>query len=113
MSIPVNSALSKHKYKTSEKPSHANQSPSKDMVWISGGTFLMGSDQHYPEEAPAHDVTVDSFWMDKYAVTNAQFRRFVDATGYVTLAERAANPDNYPGANPELLRPSSVVFRKT
>ncbi|HKF96528.1 MAG TPA: SUMF1/EgtB/PvdO family nonheme iron enzyme, partial [Gammaproteobacteria bacterium] len=69
----------------------------------------MGSDQHYPEEAPAQEVTVGGFWMDKNAVTNAQFRRFVDATGYVTLAERAANPDNYPGANPKLLRPSSVV----
>jgi len=51
------------------------------MVWIPGGTFLMGSDHHYPEEAPAHQVTVDGFWMDKYAVSNAQFQRFVNATG--------------------------------
>jgi formylglycine-generating enzyme len=106
------SALSKHKDKTSEKASHANQPPSKDRVWISGGTFLMGSNQHYSEEAPAHDVTVGGFWMDKYAVTNAQFRRFVEQTGYVTLAERPVNPEDYPGANPELLRPSSVVFHK-
>ena len=73
----------------------------------------MGSDHHYPEEAPAHRVTVRGFWMDRYAVTNADFRRFVDATGYVTLAERPANPADYPGANPELLEPSAVVFRKT
>ena len=70
----------------------------------------MGSDAHYPEEAPTHKVRVGAFWMDKYAVTNAEFRRFVDATGYVTLAERPADPANYPGAKPELLVPSSVVF---
>ena len=50
--------------------------------------------------------------MDRYAVTNAQFARFVEATGYVTLAERAPNPADYPGAKPELLVPASVVFRK-
>ena len=83
------------------------------MVWIPGGTFVMGSDRHYPEEAPAHRVTVRGFWMDRYAVTNADFRRFVEATGYVTLAERPVNPADYPGAKPELLEPSAVVFRKT
>jgi formylglycine-generating enzyme len=82
------------------------------MRWIRGGTFLMGSDRHYPEEAPAHQVTVDGFWMDRHPVTNAEFRRFVEATGHVTLAERAANPDDYPGAKPELLAPASVVFRQ-
>ena len=87
--------------------------PAEGMVWIPGGTFLMGSNDHYPEEAPAHTVTVSGFWMDRYAVTNAEFRRFVEATGYVTLAERPANPADYPGAKPELLVPSSVVFRKT
>lgn len=83
------------------------------MAWIPGGTFLMGSDNHYPEEAPAHRVRVDGFWMDRHTVTNADFRRFVEATGHVTLAERPANADDYPGARPELLAPSSVVFRKT
>ncbi|PSB22827.1 gliding motility-associated lipoprotein GldK [filamentous cyanobacterium CCP2] len=82
------------------------------MVWIPGGTFLMGSDHHYPEEAPAHKVAVDGFWMDKYLVTNAQFQKFVKATGYITFAERPANPDDYPGAKPELLQPSSTVFVK-
>ena len=83
-----------------------------DMCWIPAATFRMGSDQHYPEEAPAHHVAVDSFWMDRFAVTNRQFDRFVAATGYVTLAERPADPALYPGAQPELLVPSSVVFVK-
>ncbi|XQQ07417.1 MAG: SUMF1/EgtB/PvdO family nonheme iron enzyme [Leptolyngbya sp. IPPAS B-1204] len=90
----------------------SNRPPAKDMVWIPGGTFLMGSNDHYPEEAPAHKVAVDGFWMDKYLVTNAQFQKFVKATGYVTFAERPANPDDYPGAKPELLQPSSTVFVK-
>ncbi len=72
----------------------------------------MGSNDHYPEEAPAHEVTVAGFWMDKFAVTNAQFRRFVEATGHVTVAERTPNAADYPGARPELLVPASVVFRK-
>jgi formylglycine-generating enzyme len=87
--------------------------PTENMVWIAGGTFLMGSDRHYPEEAPAHKVAVDGFWMDTHAVTNAEFHRFVEATGYVTLAERPANPESYPGAKPEMLVPSSIVFEKT
>jgi formylglycine-generating enzyme len=86
--------------------------PAAGMVWVPGGTFLMGSDRHYPEEAPAHRVTVDGFWMDRCAVTNAEFRRFVDATGHVTVAERAPDPADYPGAGPALLVPASAVFRK-
>lgn len=86
--------------------------PTKDMVWIPGGTFLMGSNDHYLEEAPAHKVAVNGFWMDKYTVTNDQFQRFVKATGYVTSAERTPNPDDYPGAQPELLVPASVVFQR-
>jgi formylglycine-generating enzyme len=85
---------------------------SNGMAWIPGGTFTMGSDRHYAEEAPAHRVTVDGFWMDIEPVTNGKFSRFVEATGYVTLAERPANPADYPGAVPELLAPSSVVFVK-
>jgi formylglycine-generating enzyme len=68
----------------------------------------MGSDWHYPEEAPSHDVTVDGFWIDKYAVTNEQFARFVEATGYVTLAERPPKPEDYPGAKPVRLMPASM-----
>lgn len=92
--------------------SQEKQLAHEDMVWIPGGTFLMGSDHHYPEEAPTHHVTVDGFWMDRYAVTNAQFQRFVEETGYVTVAERPLDPRDYPGAPPELLVPGSVVFRK-
>lgn len=82
------------------------------MVWIPGGTFRMGSNRHYPEEAPVHTVSVDGFWMDTCTVTNEEFRRFVDATGYVTLAERPPNPADYPDAKPEMLMAASVVFRK-
>ncbi|WP_443112576.1 formylglycine-generating enzyme family protein [Devosia sp. ZB163] len=86
--------------------------PTESLVWIPGGTFTMGSDVHYPEEAPAHRVTVDGFWIDRYTVTNREFEAFVAATRYVTLAERPANPDDYPGALPELLEPASTVFSR-
>jgi formylglycine-generating enzyme required for sulfatase activity len=82
------------------------------MKWVPAGTFRMGSDRHYPEEGPAHLVSVEGFWMDTYTVTNAEFRRFVEATGHRTLAERPADPEDYPGAQPELLVPASVVFRQ-
>jgi sulfatase modifying factor 1 len=90
----------------------ANPTSSENMIWIPGGAFLMGSNHHYPEEAPAHKATVEGFWMERYAVTNDQFARFVDATGYITWAERPAKAEDYPGAKPELLQASSVVFRK-
>jgi len=82
------------------------------MLWIPGGTFLMGSNDFYLEERPAHSVTVDGFWMDEHPVTNAEFRRFVKATGYVTMAERSPNPSDYPDADPALLIPGSLVFRR-
>jgi formylglycine-generating enzyme required for sulfatase activity len=82
------------------------------MVWIAGTTFQMGSDKHYPEEAPAHRACVDGFWMDTHTVTNREFKRFVEATGYVTVAERPADPAEYPGADPAMLLPASVVFVK-
>jgi formylglycine-generating enzyme len=87
-----------------------NEQAGADMCFVPAATFRMGSDHHYPEEAPAHVVAVDGFWMDRYAVTNRDFERFVRATGYVTLAERPVDPAIYPGAQPELLVPSSVVF---
>jgi formylglycine-generating enzyme required for sulfatase activity len=99
------------------KPERSDESavqkpPFENTVWIPGGTFMMGSDKHYPEEAPAHEVTVDGFWMDTRTVTNEEFRRFVEATKHVTFAERPPNPEDYPGAKPELLVPASVVFQK-
>src|SRR5258707_15398863 len=75
-----------------------------DMVWIPGGTFRMGSDKHYAEEAPVHRVTVDGFWIDRTPVTNRQFRNFVQATGHVTYAEIAPDPKDYPGALPDMLK---------
>ena len=80
------------------------------MVWIPGGEFTMGSDRHYPEEAPAHAVSVGGFWIDPHPVTNAQFRAFVQPTGYRTVAERPADPSVYPGADPAMLAPGSAVF---
>jgi formylglycine-generating enzyme len=80
------------------------------MTWIPGATFTMGSDGHYPEEAPARKVTVDGFWIDPCPVTNGEFATFVRKTGYVTVAERAPDLADYPGARPDLLVPFSSVF---
>jgi formylglycine-generating enzyme required for sulfatase activity len=82
------------------------------MAWVPGGTFRMGSDLHYPEEAPAHLVAVDGFWIDRHPVTNARFARFVMATRHITVAEVAPDPGDYPGALPEMLHPGSLVFHK-
>ena len=80
------------------------------MVWIPGGVFKMGSDRHYPEEAPAHRVGIEGFWIDARPVTNAQFELFAKETGYETLAERPPNPADYPGILPEMLYAGSLVF---
>ena len=72
----------------------------------------MGSDRHYPEEQPVVEVEVDGFWIDETAVTNDDFARFVDETGYVTVAEKAPDPAMYPGADPALLVPGSITFNK-
>ena len=74
-----------------------------DMIRIPGGTFRMGSDRHYPEEAPVHHVTVGDFWVDRTPVTNRQFREFVRATGHMTFAEIPPDPKDYPGALPDML----------
>ena len=67
------------------------------MIQIPGGTFRMGSDKHYPEEAPVHRVTVDGFLIDRTPVTNRQFKEFVRATGYVTSAEIPPDPTSLSG----------------
>ncbi len=80
------------------------------MAFIPAGTFTMGSDRHQPEERFTHVVRVDGFWIDRHEVTNAQFKQFIDATGYVTLAERGLDPKANPGLPPDLLAPGSMVF---
>lgn len=83
------------------------------MVRLAGGEFTMGSNDFYPEERPVRRARVGAFAIDPYPVTNVEFARFVDATGYVTLAERPIDPEQYPGAIPELCVPGSLVFRPT
>lgn len=82
-------------------------------MWLPGGAFSMGSDHHYPEESPVRTVTVGPFAIDVHPVTNRQFRRFVEATGHVTVAERPPDAASYPEARPEDLVPGSLVFRMT
>ena len=76
------------------------------MVWIPGGAFLMGSDRHYPEEAPAHRVTVDGFWIDATPVTNAAVPALRRGDRPRDLRRDAPDPNDYPGALPEMLVPA-------
>jgi formylglycine-generating enzyme required for sulfatase activity len=86
------------------------EAPPGDMVWIPSATYRMGSDHHYAEERPAHRVSVDGFWIDRYPVTNERFARFVEATSHTTFAEIPPDPAEYPGARPEMLYAGSLVF---
>ncbi len=96
--------------KGAEAPRPADQAP-QGMVWIPGGTFWMGADDGSMQDAgPVHEVTVDGFWIDRTEVTNRQFAAFVQATGYVTVAERRPDPRDFPGVPPEKLVPGSLVF---
>jgi len=89
-------------------PAAAQERP--EMIRLEGGAFLMGSDRHYPEERPVHRVHVDGFWIDRTPVTNREFRRFIEATGYVTFAEIPPDAKDYPGALPHMLKAGSLVF---
>jgi formylglycine-generating enzyme len=80
------------------------------MITVPGGTFAMGSDRFYPEEAPVRRVRVDGFQIDAAPVTNAAFEKFIAATGYITFAEIAPDPKDYPGMDPALAQPGSLVF---
>jgi formylglycine-generating enzyme len=84
----------------------------KSMIWIPGGSFVMGSDKFYREERPARSTTVAGFWIDPRPVTNAEFYQFVRETGYLTTSEREPDPAMYPDADPSLLVPGSSVFTK-
>ena len=91
-------------------PSADCKPPDRNMIHVPGGTFRMGSDAHYAEEAPAHEVRIDGFWIDRTPVTNRQFRDFVRATGHVTVAEIVPDAKDYPGALPHMLYAGSLVF---
>ncbi|MDB5010830.1 MAG: sulfatase-modifying factor protein [Mucilaginibacter sp.] len=81
------------------------------MIHLSGGSFQMGTDDpDFPDAKPAHSVVVKDFWIDKHEVTNAQFRQFVDATHYLTIAEQQPNPADFPGVDPAMIVPGSAVF---
>ena len=83
------------------------------MIWIPAGEFDMGAADFYAEERPVIVVSLDGFWMDPTPVTNRDFARFVEATGYVTVAERDLVPEDYPGVNVEDLAAGSLVFTQT
>lgn len=83
------------------------------MIWIESGSFQMGSEAHYGDEAPIHSTKVDGFWISKTTVTNEMFAEFVSQTGYITVAERPLNLSDFPGADPFLLVPGSMVFNMT
>ena len=85
----------------------------RGMRWVAGGSFVMGSEDFYPEEGPTCRRGVAGFWIDEHSTTTAEFARFVEATGYTTMAERQPEAADYPDADPALLVPGSAVFRKT
>lgn len=82
-----------------------------NMVFIEKGTFWMGSDEGLASERPAHQVTLDSYWIDKYPVTNKQYLNFVQHTGYVTYSERDPDPKDFPGVPKDKLVAGSAVFK--
>jgi formylglycine-generating enzyme len=84
--------------------------PCAGTQWIASGTFRMGDENGYPEEAPSHEVMVSPFWMDAHTVSNARRASFVEATGYLTIAESSPDPSAYPAGDPALLAPGSAVF---
>jgi sulfatase modifying factor 1 len=94
-------------------PLAGESEPTGDLAWIPDQTATLGSDSHYPEEMPAYEVRVAGFWIQQHQVTNMQFGEFVDATGYVTVAERPLNPADFPDAPAENLQPGSMVFTRT
>ncbi|HKO98707.1 MAG TPA: formylglycine-generating enzyme family protein [Pyrinomonadaceae bacterium] len=81
------------------------------MVWIPAGEFSMGTEEEgFPDTRPIHRVKLNGFWMDKTEITNAQFEKFVKATGYVTIAERKPRAEDFPNVPPEKLVAGSIVF---
>jgi formylglycine-generating enzyme required for sulfatase activity len=105
-------AMSWHPEPHDEALDEATDAPA-EMVWLEGGTFVMGNDHPGPEgadESPAHEVTVNGFFIEKTEVTNGRFAAFVKATGYKTIAERKPEASRYPGATAADLVPGSAVY---
>lgn len=98
-----------------DRPLINDASPPADeppgMVWVPGGKFWMGGEPQFADAQPVHLVYVDGFWMDRTEVTNGEFERFVEATNYVTVAERTPTAEEIPGATPEQLVAGSIVFQ--
>lgn len=84
-----------------------------ELVDLPGGAFRMGSTSFYPEEAPIHTATVGAFAIERHPVTNAQYAQFIEATGYVTVAQRPLDPALYPGVAEDDLQPGALIFRGT
>ncbi len=104
--------------KTELSYSNKNKTP-KNMKWIPGGTFQMGTDSKLESlcqiggltsDCKIHTVYVDGFWMDEHEVTNAEFEAFVKSTGYITVAETKPTIEEFPDAKPDMLVAGSVVF---
>ena len=76
-----------------------------EMVWIEGSSFTRGATGFYPDEGPPEEIRVGGFWIDRFEVTNARFGEFVDATGYVTVAEQQPDPEDFPGIDPACCSP--------
>ncbi|MFD2082230.1 Formylglycine-generating enzyme, required for sulfatase activity, contains SUMF1/FGE domain [Actinopolymorpha cephalotaxi] len=117
-SEPRSQPSGRHRSETSTRPGNRTRArPGRRMVWVPGGTFAMGSDDFYPEERPVRTVEVAGFWMDEHPVTVAEYRRFVRATGYVTVAERHLDAGRASGSasgvDPRPATPGSLVFRPT
>jgi len=111
----------KNEHSQTEGESNKSNSPSHlmkqdGMIFLKGGTYTRGNDkdpgngEQYPEEAPTHDVKISAFWIDQYEVTNADFQAFVDATGYVTFAEKPLSKDLFPNAPANQLIAGATVF---
>ena len=101
--------------RTPAKIDHASAEPPAGMVWIRGGEYQMGSQNEFslPNEQPVHTVRVNGFWMDVTEVTNAEYRKFVEATGYQTVAEKDFDAKDYPNAPAEALKAGSLIFAMT
>lgn len=81
------------------------------LVRIPAGSYRIGSDRFYPEEAPSREIDVSSFLIERTPVTNHQFAAFVRSSGYLTVSEKAADPQLYPALSPEQRQPASIVFQ--